>query len=82
MSVPDMLPLLSILLASSALAELGDDRVQFDRFMLRANKTYSSLGEEESRFSVFRDNLRKIEKHNSEGHSWTMGVTKFADLTK
>lgn len=77
-----MLLLLSILLASSALAELGDDRVKFDQFMLRANKTYSSLGEEESRFSVFWENLRKIEKHNSEGHSWTMGVTKFADLTK
>lgn len=24
-------------------------------------------------------NVARIEKHNAEGHSWTMGVNKFAD---
>ena len=25
--------------------------------------------------------MQKIKAHNAEGHSWTMGVNKFADLT-
>ena len=41
-----------------------------------------SLAEEELRFGQFKENLAKIEKHNSEGHSWRLGVTKFADLSK
>ena len=72
--------LLLLSLASASLAL--DPRSQFESFKLRANRTYSSPEEEEMRFGVFQENLRKMEKHNSEGHSWTMGVTKFADLTK
>ena len=60
----------------------ADPRVQFEAFKIQANKTYASLAEEEARFEVFQDNLNRIAKHNSEGHSWTMGVTKFADLTR
>merc|ERR1711971_1512791 len=51
-------------------------------FKIDANKTYASLAEEEFRFEVFRENLQRIAKHNSEGHTWIMGVTKFADLTR
>ena len=29
-----------------------------------------------------KDNLKKIEKHNSENRSWIMGITKFADLSR
>jgi len=37
--------------------------------------------EHESRFNIFMDNVDKITNHNAEGHSWTMGVTPFADMT-
>merc|ERR550539_2042864 len=37
---------------------------------------------EEARFGHFKANLDKIEKHNAEGHSWKLGITKFADLSK
>jgi len=57
-------------------------RVEFEKFKLMHGKSYASLEEEETRFGHFFDNLEKIEQHNSEGHSWRMGVTKFADLTK
>ena len=60
----------------------ANPRVQFEAFKIEANKTYANLAEEEARFEVFQDNLNRIAKHNSEGHSWTMGVTKFADLTR
>ena len=72
-----LLPLLLLVAAVSA-----NPRVQFEAFKIEANKTYVSLAEEEARFEVFQDNLKRIAKHNSEGHTWTMGVTKFADLTR
>ena len=72
-----LLPLLLLVAAVSS-----NPRVQFEAFKIEANKTYVSLAEEEARFEVFQDNLNRIAKHNSEGHTWTMGVTNFADLTR
>ena len=46
---------------------------------------YGSDLEEAKRFTVFKDNLAFIEKHNAEAaagkHSYTVGVNEFADLT-
>jgi KDEL-tailed cysteine endopeptidase len=33
------------------------------------------------RRAIFAANVAKIEAHNAEGHSWSMGVNQFADLT-
>jgi cathepsin L len=74
-----MKPTLLLLLASMVSA---DPRSQFEDFKARAGRTYASLQEEEARFAVFQDNLKMFAKHNAEGHTWTMGVTKFADLTQ
>ena len=60
----------------------ANPRDQFEKFKVQTNKSYASIDEEELRFEVFQENLKKIAKHNSEGHTWTMGVTKFADLTR
>ena len=70
------------LLLLSCLAQSLDPQVEFARFKEVHGKSYASLAEEELRFGHFKDNLAKIEKHNSEGHSWSLGVTKFADLSK
>ena len=70
------------LLLLSCLAQSLDPQVEFARFKEVHGKSYASLAEEELRFGHFKDNLAKIEKHNSEGHSWRLGVTKFADLSK
>ena len=72
--------LLTALLLVAAVS--ANPRVQFEAFKIEANKTYASLAEEEVRFGHFKANLDKIEKHNAEGHSWKLGVTKFADLSK
>ena len=77
-----MLPLLTAFLLASCLADQLDPREQFAKFKQQNAKVYSSLEEEEARFNQFQENLIKIEKHNAEGHSWRMGVTKFADLSK
>ena len=54
--------------------------MQFSDFIRQHNKQYSD-DELITRFSIFKDNVIKIEQHNSENHSWKMEVNKFADLT-
>jgi len=44
-------------------------------------KVYKTREELVLRRSIFAANAAKVAKHNSEGHSWTMAVNKFADLT-
>ena len=44
-------------------------------------RTYTDVAETLYRKGVYETNLEMITKHNSEGHSWTMSVNKFADLT-
>jgi len=43
---------------------------------------YMNKYEHDERFEIFKDNVDKIHRHNEEGHSWTMGVTPFADMTE
>jgi len=37
--------------------------------------------EHDLRFAIFKRNLDKIKAHNKQGHSWTMGVNQFSDMT-
>ena len=76
-----MLLVIYTCLLASCLAASLDPAEEFAKFKTLHGKSYTSLEEEEVRFGHFKDNLAKIE-HNSEGHSWRLGVTKFADLTK
>ena len=72
---------IATLLVSLTQASL-DPRAEFAKFKVNHVKKYASSKEEETRFNIFAKNLEKIERHNSKGHSWRMGVTKFADLSK
>ena len=74
--------LLALLFLGLVASTTANPRDQFEKFKVQTNKSYASIEEEELRFEVFQENLKKIAKHNSEGHTWTMGVTKFADLTR
>ncbi|KAJ7356032.1 hypothetical protein OS493_027429 [Desmophyllum pertusum] len=44
-------------------------------------KKYETDTEEGARHAIWRDNLRKIQQHNSEGHSYTLAMNQFGDLT-
>ena len=57
-------------------------RLQFNEFVKTYEKIYSNSSEYEQRFAIFAENLRQIELHNSQAHSWTKAVNKFADLTR
>ena len=61
---------------------LADPWAEFQHFKQEHGKAYINAKEENMRFAVFQENLNKIEKHNQEGHSWQLGVPKFADLSK
>jgi len=45
------------------------------------NQTYASKAEHDLRFEIFKDNMEKIKIHNDGEHTWTMGITQFADMT-
>jgi len=54
---------------------------EFHKFVETHNKVYETAEETVNRFAVFAKNLEMINQHNSEGHSWTMAVNEFADMT-
>jgi len=44
-------------------------------------KSYDDSEEEKHRFLIFVDNWKMINEHNKAGHSWTMGLNQFGDLS-
>jgi len=55
----------------------------FYKFMMEFNKTYSSYTEYNNRYSIFRDNMKKIlELQQNEKGSAQYGPTKYSDLTE
>ncbi|CAH1966754.1 unnamed protein product [Acanthoscelides obtectus] len=59
---------------------------EWQQFKLIHGKTYRSLVEDKHRFSIFQDNVRKIQEHNKKYESgevsYAMKVTQFADMTQ
>eukprot|EP00470_Lotharella_oceanica_P000687 CAMPEP_0170174086 /NCGR_PEP_ID=MMETSP0040_2-20121228/7333_1 /TAXON_ID=641309 /ORGANISM="Lotharella oceanica, Strain CCMP622" /LENGTH=325 /DNA_ID=CAMNT_0010415577 /DNA_START=50 /DNA_END=1027 /DNA_ORIENTATION=- len=53
---------------------------RFVSFMKRYNKTFDR-SEFASRYEIFRNNVNFIRKHNSEGHSYTLAINEYADMT-
>jgi len=70
----------AVVIADQRLARQALRERQFRSWTKQHEKTYDAE-EFTYRMSVFNDNLEKIEQHNKEGHSWTMGVNQFADMT-
>ena len=54
----------------------------FEGFLEKYEKKYDSLENLETRFKIFRENVQKIQKHNSGLHNYTLGVNAFSDLTE
>jgi C1A family cysteine protease len=60
----------------------GDEWKQFSNFQERFSKRYDNLQEMETRFQIFRSNLRSIILHNLDNtQNFTMGINQFTDLT-
>ena len=65
--------------------ETPELRSMFEDFKKEYGKVYNNRDgrgdEEQLRFKIFTDNVAMINKHNSQGHSWTMEINKFSDMT-
>ena len=57
-------------------------RAQFQKWKVSQNRLYGSPSEDHYRLSIFHKNLRMIEAHNAQAHSYTLGINQFADMTK
>jgi len=78
------LVLLSACLALAAAATPERDsytQILFAKFQQEHNKEYKTRAEHNHRFNVFAENVRKINEHNSAGHSYQKGINQFSDLT-
>ncbi|KAH9408793.1 hypothetical protein TYRP_011062 [Tyrophagus putrescentiae] len=78
-----------VVVASASLSKhFSDDEVtaQFEKFKLDNSRIYASAAEETKRKAIFASNLDFIFTHNEEHlrglHSFTVGVTPFADQTR
>jgi KDEL-tailed cysteine endopeptidase len=59
-----------------------DEWRQFTNFQERFRKRYEDIEELETRFKIFRSNLRNIILHNLDyTQNFTMGINQFTDLT-
>ena len=61
----------------------GNDEhvVMFEQFVDKFERKYHTVEEAVERFNNFKHNLKFIEQHNLGNHTYTLGVTKFTDLT-
>lgn len=60
----------------------NDEFKQFQLFREKFNKKYVSFEETETRFQIFKENLRDIILHNLDyTQNFTMGINQFTDLT-
>ncbi|KAJ5069778.1 cysteine protease rdl2-related [Anaeramoeba ignava] len=59
---------------------LFKNRDLFNKFKNDFNKHYSEE-EEAIRYKIFSDNVKMINKHNSEEHNYKLGINGFTDLT-
>ncbi|XP_078035183.1 uncharacterized protein LOC144469127 [Augochlora pura] len=63
-------------------AEDIKEQYMFEKFLKEYNKTYSLIEEKQSRFEIFKRNLKLIEElRDAEQGTAKYGITMFADLT-
>jgi len=62
---------------------LSDENVwkEFEAFMGKFAKSYTSAEEKLRRFAVFRQNFAFITAHRNQGFKYTLDINEFADLT-
>jgi len=76
--------LIIALCAAAGLAQPGDEYIEllFSKFKSEHNKVYRTRSEHSHRLQVFAENVKKINQHNQEGHSYKLGINQFSDLTE
>jgi len=60
---------------------LATPLLTWEQYKVKFEKKYANRLEHDTRQAAFQANVEKIKKHNSEGHSYTLGLNEWADLT-
>jgi hypothetical protein len=69
-------------LKGTSLRGVSNDWKEFTLWQTRFSKVYETDEEVDTRFEIFRSNVRSIIEHNAVlGQNFTMGINKFSDLT-
>lgn len=76
-----LLSLATLSLSKLFLDNLQAESLEFEEYMHKFSKSYSSDQELALRRQVFIKNLREIREFNSKGQSWSLGLNQFSDLT-
>jgi len=75
-----LLALLAIALAARPSQELSHKK-QWEEFKRQYNKSYESHAEENKRFHIFKQSLKRAAEHQAQNPRARFGVTQFSDLT-
>jgi len=71
--------------AACATQALGQESSEvgraFEQFVKDFEKEYDAL-EKDARFRAFEENVKFIKDENAKGHSYELGITEFADMTR
>merc|ERR1711936_1226917 len=54
----------------------------FNEFKRKFDKNYKTPEEENERFNIFKENMKKVLEHNREKRSFTRAINFFSDLTE
>ncbi|CAI8609305.1 unnamed protein product [Vicia faba] len=83
-----LLSLITLPLALGISSERSNKEVtrMYEKWIVKHQKVYNGLGEkkqrfEKQRFEIFKDNLKFIDEHNAENHTYKVGLNKFADMS-
>jgi C1A family cysteine protease len=58
-----------------------NEEVDFVSYVAKYGKLYKSMDEYLMRSEIFKSNVKFINEHNAEGHSYTLGINEFSDWT-
>ncbi|CAI8609304.1 unnamed protein product [Vicia faba] len=78
-----LLSLITLSLALDISSERSNKEVMrmYEKWIVKHQKVYNDLGEKNQRFEIFKDNLKFIDEHNAENHTYKVGLNKFADMS-
>ncbi|XP_052741893.1 digestive cysteine proteinase 1 [Bicyclus anynana] len=72
--------LLTVLDSTMNYELLSNDEDEFNRYIIRHNKKYSE-DEHEIRKQIFKDNMRRVIRHNQQNLGYKLTLNKFSDRT-
>jgi len=77
-----LLALLVLAVVAQVKLSAEEEQLEFTNFISAHGKTYASATDFFFRFSVFREKLNFVRKHNAGNSSWVAGINQFSDMTE